>query len=101
MDSTVNVALVVPLHGSAGIFGPSCELCARLAVAEINAADGVLGRELRLSVIDGSGPPSAVADEVGALAAAGLVDAVVGYGDERSLDDQARLRPSSLCAASS
>ena len=58
MDSAVNVALVIPLHGSAGIFGPSCELCAQLAVAEINAADGVLGRELRLSVIDGSGPPA-------------------------------------------
>jgi urea transport system substrate-binding protein len=79
MDSTVNVALVVPLHGSAGIFGPSCELCARLAVAEINAADGVLGRELKLSVIDGSAAPATVADEVGALAAAGLVDAVVGW----------------------
>ena len=79
MDSAVNVALVVPLHGSAGIFGPSCELCARLAVAEINAADGVLGRELRLSVIDGSARPAEVADEVGALAAAGLVDAVVGW----------------------
>jgi ABC-type branched-subunit amino acid transport system substrate-binding protein len=79
MDSAVNVALVVPLHGSAGIFGPSCELCARLAVAEINAADGVLGRELDLTVIDGSKSPAAVADEVGALAAAGLVDAVVGW----------------------
>jgi urea transport system substrate-binding protein len=79
MDSAVNVALVVPLHGSAGIFGPSCELCARLAVAEINAGDGVLGRELELSVIDGSKSPAAVADEVGALAAAGLVDAVVGW----------------------
>src|SRR4029079_2047103 len=79
MDSAVNVALVVPLHGSAGICGPSCELCARLAVAEINAADGVLGRELRLSVIDGSGRPGEVADEVAARAAAGLVDAVVGW----------------------
>ena len=36
---------------------PSCELCAELAAAEINAADGVLGRELQLSVIDGSAPP--------------------------------------------
>ena len=79
MDSAVNVALVVPLHGSAGIFGPSCELCAQLAVAEINAADGVLGRELRLIVVDGSAAPRQVADEVGALAAAGLVDAVVGW----------------------
>src|SRR5688572_7251832 len=79
MTSVIDVGLVVPLHGSAGIFGPSCEACAELAAAEINAADGVLGRELRLSVIDGSRAPQAVADEVGALAAAGLVDAVVGW----------------------
>jgi ABC-type branched-subunit amino acid transport system substrate-binding protein len=77
--AVVDLALVVPLHGSAGIFGPSCELCAQLAVSEINAGDGVLGRQLRLSVVDGSGSPSKVADEVGALAAAGLVDAVVGW----------------------
>ena len=79
MTPVVDVGLVVPLHGSAGIFGPSCEACGELAAAEINAADGVLGRELRLSVIDGSRTPQAVADEVGALAAAGLVDAVVGW----------------------
>ena len=79
MEAVANVALVVPLHGSAGIFGPSCESCAQLAADEINAADGVLGRELRLSVIDGSGPPGVVADRVGALVAAGIVDAVVGW----------------------
>jgi urea transport system substrate-binding protein len=78
-DAVVDVALVIPLHGSAGIFGPSCELCAQLAVAEVNAGEGVLGRELRLSVVDGSAPPRAVANEVGALTAAGLVDAVVGW----------------------
>jgi ABC-type branched-subunit amino acid transport system substrate-binding protein len=79
MASVVNVALVIPLHGSAGIFGPSCELCAELAAAEVNAADGVLGREIRLSVVDGSARPGTVANEVGVLAAAGLVDAVVGW----------------------
>ena len=79
MNESIDVALVIPLHGSAGIFGPSCEFCAQLAVAEINAADGVLGRELRLSVIDGAASPDQVADEVGALSAAGLVDAVVGW----------------------
>jgi urea transport system substrate-binding protein len=79
MASAVNVALVIPLHGSAGIFGPSCELCAELAAAEVNAADGVLGREIRLSVVDGSAPPGTVANKVGVLAAAGLVDAVVGW----------------------
>lgn len=75
----MDVALLIPLHGPAGIFGPSCELCAQLAAEEINAAGGVLGRELRLSVIDGAGPPARVADAVGALVAAGLVDAVVGW----------------------
>jgi urea transport system substrate-binding protein len=75
----VDVALVVPLGGSAGIFGPSCELCGQLAAEEINAEAGVLGRELRLSVIDGGRPPHEVADELGAAVAAGLVDAVVGW----------------------
>jgi urea transport system substrate-binding protein len=78
-SSVLDVALVVPLHGSAGLFGPSCELCAQLAADELNAQGRVLGREIRLSVVDGSGPPSRVADEVGALVAAGLVDAVVGW----------------------
>ncbi len=78
-EPTIDVALVIPLHGSAGIFGPSCELCGQLAAEEVNAQGGVLAREVRLAVVDGSGPPERVADEVGALVAAGLVDAVVGW----------------------
>jgi urea transport system substrate-binding protein len=78
-DSTIDVALVIPLHGPAGIFGPSCELCAQLAAEDINGGSGVLAREVRLAVVDGSRPPERVADEVGAMVAAGLVDAVVGW----------------------
>lgn len=78
-DPALDVALVIPLHGPAGIFGPSCELCGQLAAEEVNERGGVLARELRLSVVDGSGPPERVADEVGALVASGLVDAVVGW----------------------
>ena len=78
-DKALEVALVIPLGGSAGIFGPSCELCAQLAAEEVSSAGGVLGRELRLSVVDGSQAPGRVADEVGALVASGLVDAVVGW----------------------
>lgn len=48
-----DVALVVPLRGPAGIFGPSAELCAQLAAEEINRAGGVLGQELRLIPVDG------------------------------------------------
>jgi urea transport system substrate-binding protein len=76
---TITVGLVIPLHGSAGMFGPSCELCARLAVEEINAEGGVLGRELRLVAVDGSGAPCEVADEIAALVDAGAVDVVVGW----------------------
>jgi ABC-type branched-subunit amino acid transport system substrate-binding protein len=78
-DAALNVALLVPLHGSAGIYGPSCELCAELAVDEVNAEAGVLGRPVRLCVVDASGPPARVADEVDALVTNGRAEAVVGW----------------------
>ncbi len=77
--ATVDVAVVVPLQGSAGIFGPSSELCARLAAEEVNAGGGILDREVRLQVVDGSAAPAQVARALGALAARGAVDAVVGW----------------------
>ncbi|MGW1874411.1 substrate-binding domain-containing protein [Streptomyces sp. NPDC001975] len=73
------VALVVPLQGPAGVFGPSCESAARLAVEELNATGGVLGREVRLVTVDGGAPPRRVAAEVGSLVAPGAVDGVVGW----------------------
>jgi ABC-type branched-subunit amino acid transport system substrate-binding protein len=75
----LGVALVVPRQGPAGIFGPACELCARLAADEVNAAGGVLGRELRLVPVDGGAPPVRVAAEVAALVAAGIVHGVTGW----------------------
>ncbi|UCM87001.1 substrate-binding domain-containing protein [Streptomyces marincola] len=78
-DDVLGVALVVPRQGPAGIFGPACELCARLAADEVNAAGGVLGRELRLVTVDGGAPPRLVADEVAALVAAGIVRGVTGW----------------------
>ena len=76
---TYDVALVVPLCGPAGIFGPSCELCAQLAADEINARGGVRGRQLRLFAVDGGRRPEQVADEVDVLVSVGAVDAVVGW----------------------
>jgi urea transport system substrate-binding protein len=75
----LDMALVVPLQGPAGIFGPSCESCAALAVDEINAAGGVLGRELNLVPVDGGADPEAVATEVDALIRAGAIEAVTGW----------------------
>ncbi|MCD2196206.1 substrate-binding domain-containing protein [Actinomycetospora endophytica] len=78
-DDVLNIALVIPLQGPAGIFGPSCEACAALAVREINAEGGVLGRELNLVPVDGGASPETVALEVDALVSAGAVEAVTGW----------------------
>ncbi|WP_031113072.1 ABC transporter substrate-binding protein, partial [Streptomyces sp. NRRL S-146] len=78
-DSVFGVALVFPLQGPAGIFGPACELCARLAAEEVNRDGGVLGRQLRLVPVDGSGAPHDIADEVEALVDLGAVQGVTGW----------------------
>ncbi|MEI5526012.1 substrate-binding domain-containing protein [Streptomyces brasiliscabiei] len=77
--STLNVALVYPMQGPAGIFGPACGACARLAAEEVNKAGGVLGRELRLVEVDGGAEPWRVAREVEALVASGAVQGVTGW----------------------
>ncbi|HTJ70938.1 MAG TPA: substrate-binding domain-containing protein [Actinospica sp.] len=78
-ETELTAALVIPLSGPAGVFGPSCELSARLAVAELNDAGGVLGRQLRVLPVDGGRAPELVAAEVEALVSIGAVDAVVGW----------------------
>ena len=78
-EPELTIALVIPLSGSAGVFGPSCELSARLAVAELNDAGGVLGHSVRLLPVDGGRAPELVAAEVEALVSLGAVDAVVGW----------------------
>jgi urea transport system substrate-binding protein len=78
-DRPLDVALVIPLHGPAGIVGPSSELCAQLAMEELNAERGVLGREVRLTTVDGSGEPVQVARQVEALVSSGRVEAVAGW----------------------
>jgi len=77
--SVFGVALVFPLQGPAGIFGPACELCARLAAEEVNRAGGVLGREMRLVPVDGGAAPREVADQVEALVDTGVVQGVTGW----------------------
>lgn len=45
--------MVVPLQGPAGIFGPSCEAVGDLVAHDLNAAGGVMGREVHIEVVDG------------------------------------------------
>ena len=78
-DRPLDVALVIPLHGPAGILGPSSELCAQLAMEEVNAEHGVLGREVRLTPVDASGEPVEAARKVQELVTSGRVEAVAGW----------------------
>lgn len=60
---------VIAHTGAAGAFGPSVELGLRTAVADINAAGGLLGRQIEMVVRD-----SATETDRGVLAAQDLLD---------------------------
>jgi len=75
----LTLALVLPFRGPAGLYGPSCQVSAQLAIEELNAAAGINGRRVRAVEVDGGRHPDAVAAEVDELATAGAVDAVVGW----------------------
>ncbi|MFD6350907.1 substrate-binding domain-containing protein [Nocardia tengchongensis] len=77
--ATVDLALVVPMSGSAGIFGPSCEACATLAVEDINAVGGILGRPVRLHPVDAGAPPTVLAAQIDRMVSRGMIDGVVGW----------------------
>ena len=77
-NDDVRIGLVIPLQGSTGIFGPSCEAVAATALREINRT-GLLGRQVSLEIVDGGGPVQDVAERVGALLDARRIDALTGW----------------------
>lgn len=76
---TWRLGAVIPLGGSAGIFGPSCRAAAELAVDELNRSTGVLGRRVEIEFLDGSQAPSAVYREVSSLLDRDKLDALTGW----------------------
>ena len=54
--ATLEVGVLIPISGPAGLFGPSSENCTRLAVEEINAGGGILGRTVEPVFADVGGP---------------------------------------------
>ncbi|PSR68319.1 hypothetical protein C8258_10835 [Nocardia sp. MDA0666] len=76
---TVDIALVVPGSGPAGLFGPSCEACAALAVEDINRAGGILDRPVRLHTVDAGAPLPMLAERIDRMIGTGSVDGVVGW----------------------
>jgi ABC-type branched-subunit amino acid transport system substrate-binding protein len=74
----INVALCVPLGGSAGLWGPSALASAELAVAELNAATGLAGRPCRLVTVNAADNDPAIESTLIELVDSGDVDALVG-----------------------
>lgn len=56
--SPVKVAMMIPLSGPAGLFGPSSRNCAELGVEEINARGGIAGRPIELLIGDAGLAPA-------------------------------------------
>lgn len=73
------VAILAPMSGSAGIWGPSCISCAQLAVQEINSRDGISDGQIAPLFLDSDASAiGALEEHVRLLLEEGLVKAIVG-----------------------
>lgn len=73
------IAVLIPMSGSAGIWGPSCISCAELALHEINRTRGIGDREVELVYLDADDSVVETAvEQLTELIDDGGVDAVVG-----------------------
>lgn len=78
-EDCYRIGLVIPLQGPAGLFAPSCEAAAELAVAMVNESGGICGRPVALEVIEGGDEPAAVARRVDTAIRQGRVEAITGW----------------------
>ncbi|WP_254981857.1 substrate-binding domain-containing protein [Rhodopseudomonas palustris] len=73
----LKIGLLVPQEGPCGIWAPSCEASAVLAIAELNHHGGVLGRDLDLIVANAGATDASAREAAAALATMSDVDVVV------------------------
>ena len=73
------VGLLIPMCGSAGIWGPSCIASAEVAAYELNRRNGIAGRNVRLVLVDSAVEASTpVEGLVDGLIESRSIDAIVG-----------------------
>jgi len=79
-DSDVyRVALLIPMCGAAGLWGPSCIASAEVALHELNEQSGIGGRPVQVSVIDSAlEAPVPVESVIESLIENNQIDAIVG-----------------------
>ncbi len=77
----LKVGILIPLSGPAGLFGPSSQNCAQLAVDEVNAAGGILGRMIEPVYVDVGVPPAEASQAALKLWKGGGAEAFIGMHD--------------------
>ncbi len=75
------IGLFIALSGPASLFGPTQRAAAELAVDEVNAAGGILGKQIKLIVVDGGAAPADAAKTGVRLMLNEKVDFFVGSHD--------------------
>lgn len=78
-DAELRIGLAIPLHGPAGLFAPSCEAAAELAVAQLNDEGGICGRKVVLETIEAGDAPAQVAGRVRRAIEESRIDALTGW----------------------
>ena len=79
VSSVFRVALLIPMCGTAGIWGPSCIASAQVAAHELNRGNGIAGRNIELVLIDSAiEAPTPVEVVVRSLIDSRSIDAIVG-----------------------
>lgn len=51
-NNCFRIGLLVPMCGAAGLWGPSCIASAQIALSELNAANGIMGKQVEFVLID-------------------------------------------------
>jgi len=77
----LKVAMMIPLSGPAGLFGPSSRNCSELAVAEINSGGGIGDREVELLIGDAGLAPAEATQAALKLWKGSRAEAFIGMHD--------------------
>lgn len=80
-QSALNVAVMIPMSGPGGLFGPSSKACAELAFEIINARGGILGQKINPLFGDAGLPPAEVTQAALKLWKGQNAKAVIGMHD--------------------
>lgn len=86
----LKIGVLIPMSGPGGLFGPSCKNCTEMAIDEINAMGGILGRRVEPEFADVGGPPSDATQAAVKLWKGQKVEAFIGMHDSavrRALTD--------------